>query len=97
MQATITAFQSVDNPQRHQLGGWRFKFKRDTAVLSTTDKPVEAPTASFSTTLTPGSYSATAQRLNNFGQPIGPEVASDPVVVAGPEQFDAPLTVTISL
>jgi hypothetical protein len=97
MQAAISEFQMVDNPQALEPAGWRIKFKRGTSVLSSQEKAFDAPSATFSTTLTPGSYSASVQRLSTLGSVMGPEVSSEPVVVAGPAQFEAPLTVTFSL
>lgn len=97
MQATIVNFQNVANPDGHEPAGWRFVFKRNGSVLNTIDKGVSDPSATFEPQMTPGSYTASAQRLNNFGAPIGPEVSSAPLVVSGPETFQAPLTVTLSL
>lgn len=97
MQAQITAFQNVPNPTGAELGGWRFKFTRNNALLGTMDKPANTPSATFTTTMVPGSYVVTAQRLSNLGSLIGPEVASEPLNVQGPAEFEAPLTVTLSL
>lgn len=96
MQAAITSLQNVPNPERRQLGGFRTKVFRGTTLLATADHSHTGP-VTFSITAVPGSYTATAQRLDNFGTPFGPEAVSPPLEVGGPETFDAPATLTLTL
>lgn len=96
MQSAISALQTVQNPDRHQLGGYRTKLFRGASLLQTADRPGTDP-VTFSLVVTPGTYTASAQRLSNLGTPIGPEAVSAPLVVEGPETFEAPLTVTLTL
>jgi hypothetical protein len=96
MIATITATQTVQNLDRHQLGGYRTKLFKGATLLQTAERP-DAVAVNFQVTATPGTYIASAQRLSNLGSPIGPEVMSEPLIVGGPETFEAPLTITLSL
>lgn len=96
MQATISALQTVQNPDRHELGGYRTRLFKGSQMLNQLDRPNADP-VTFSVTATPGTYTATATRLSNLGAPIGPEVTSAPLVVGGPETFEAPLTITLTL
>lgn len=96
MQASIGSLQTVPNPERRQLGGWRTKVFRGATLLATAERANTDP-VTFTVTVTPGSYTASVVRLDNFSNPLGPEVVSPPLVVEGPETFEAPLTVTLSL
>jgi len=96
MIATITATQTVQNPDRDELGGYRTKLFKGSTLLQTAQRTGTDP-VNFQLTATPGTYTASAQRLSNLGAPIGPEVTSDPLIVGGPETFEAPLTITLSL
>jgi hypothetical protein len=96
MIATITATQTVQNPDRHEIGGFRTKLFKGASLIGTADRSGADPVP-FNITATPGTYTASSQRLSNLGSPIGPEVTSEPLIVGGPETFEAPRTITLSL
>jgi hypothetical protein len=96
MQASISSLQTVPNPDRRLLGGWRIRLFRGATLLATEDRANQGP-VTFTFSVTPASYTASAVRLDNFSAPMGPEVVSSPLVVEGPDTFEAPLTVTLSL
>lgn len=94
MQASVTT-QTLPNTSSLNPGVFRCQVARDGVNFLTTSNPAPGP---FNFTAnTPGSYVATVQRMSDGGLPMGPAVSSDPLVLAGPPEFEAPLTVTLSL